>query len=152
MGMRGPQSRTWNEILEIIQDNSYDDNGCFVWDGHLVSGYGSICFEGKQDYIHRLVYKHMICEELPEVVRHTCDNKRCWNPEHLLGGTHADNVEDKVNRDRHHYGSRHYGASITEEVARKIRYDDISLDEALKLGASRSTYYGIKSYRIWRHV
>lgn len=152
MGKTGPKPRTWNEILEILQDNSYQDNDCFIWDGHTVSGYGTICFNGKQDYIHRLVYRYMICEELPEVVRHSCDTKRCWNPDHLLGGTHADNVNDKVSRDRHCYGKTHYNSSITEEIAHNIKHNKITKEEAIKLGASKSTYYGIKSGRIWKQA
>jgi hypothetical protein len=35
------------------------------------------------------------------VVRHTCDNPPCINPEHLLIGTKADNAADMVERRRH---------------------------------------------------
>lgn len=34
------------------------------------------------------------------VVRHTCDNPRCINPEHLIIGTKADNNKDRATRDR----------------------------------------------------
>lgn len=33
-------------------------------------------------------------------VRHTCDNPHCVNPAHLLVGTAADNVADRMNRGR----------------------------------------------------
>lgn len=48
---------------------------------------------------HRKVY-YMHTGEWPEVVRHKCDNPRCINPEHLEGGTHLDNNNDKVSRGR----------------------------------------------------
>lgn len=32
--------------------------------------------------------------------RHTCDNIRCINPDHLIHGSAADNVRDRVERDR----------------------------------------------------
>jgi hypothetical protein len=30
-----------------------------------------------------------------EVVRHRCNNRLCINPEHLIAGTHADNLQDE---------------------------------------------------------
>ena len=36
----------------------------------------------------------------PEVVRHTCDNRKCINPDHLIGGNQLDNVLDRVSRGR----------------------------------------------------
>lgn len=52
---------------------------------------------------HRRVH-YEATGELPEVVRHTCDNPRCINPEHLIGGTQVDNMQDCVKRGRHSYG------------------------------------------------
>lgn len=51
--------------------------------------------------VHRLVYRETV-GELPDhlLVRHSCDNPPCCNPEHLLIGTQADNVNDMVERHR----------------------------------------------------
>jgi hypothetical protein len=35
-----------------------------------------------------------------DVARHTCDRRRCCNPEHLVPGTHGDNLEDAYARGR----------------------------------------------------
>ena len=48
---------------------------------------------------HRAVF-YKIAGYLPEVVMHTCDNARCINPEHLVGGTHLDNMQDMRNKGR----------------------------------------------------
>lgn len=56
-----------------------------------------------------------------KVVRHTCDNGRCINPEHLLLGTHQDNVQDRVDRDRTPKGEGHCRAKLTAEQVVEIR-------------------------------
>jgi hypothetical protein len=35
------------------------------------------------------------------IIRHTCDNPGCDNPEHQAAGTHADNMRDQLERGRH---------------------------------------------------
>ena len=49
--------------------------------------------------LHRKVY-YEATGEWPEVVRHTCDNPRCINPAHLIGGTQCDNMRDMRERGR----------------------------------------------------
>ena len=53
---------------------------------------------------HRRVYAAkmgLTMEQIKDVVvRHTCDNTRCINPEHLIGGTQADNMQDASQRNR----------------------------------------------------
>lgn len=54
--------------------------------------------------LHRLVYAKSLDVCLDEiagvVVRHSCDNPRCINPLHLIGGTTADNNKDRADRGR----------------------------------------------------
>lgn len=54
--------------------------------------------------LHRLVYASKQGVTLSDlkgtVVRHTCDNPRCINPKHLIGGSIADNNKDRVERGR----------------------------------------------------
>lgn len=66
-------------------------------------GYGKKGYNvnGKQKFmaLHRWVFfQHN--GYYPPIVRHTCDNPRCINPEHLVGGTHQDNMDDRRIRGR----------------------------------------------------
>lgn len=54
--------------------------------------------------LHRLVFAQKCGTTLAGlgdmVVRHTCDNTRCINPDHLVGGTRGDNNRDRAERGR----------------------------------------------------
>lgn len=67
--------------------------------------------DGKKKFTtkHRVVYckvNGIHPEDLPKdlVIRHTCDNARCINPDHLEVGTHADNMRDMAERGRAYKG------------------------------------------------
>lgn len=121
----GPKPQTFEKVLIKLEERSYiDENGCLIWQGCTSGlGYGCIRCDNEGWYIHRLIFREFICEEVPEVVMHTCDTPRCWNYEHLVGGTHADNVQDKINKDRHLYGEKSPNAVVNEKMVRIIRED-----------------------------
>jgi hypothetical protein len=80
-----------------------DSKGCWVCTSHAPNSYGysKKNIAGKMYSISRLMYiKHK--EEIPYgmEVRHTCDNTKCINPEHLVIGTHKDNMRDMAERRR----------------------------------------------------
>jgi hypothetical protein len=59
--------------------------------------------------------------ETPEVVRHTCDNPACVNPNHLLGGTQQQNIDDRQRRDRQAKGSRNGRSKLDADLVRDLR-------------------------------
>ncbi len=73
-------------------------------------GYGEIQYrkDGRKKHIsaHRLVYQIVNNCTLTkdDVIMHTCDNRSCCNYKHLKKGTHKDNVQDKVNKQRQAVG------------------------------------------------
>jgi len=80
------------------------NNGCMEWVGALYkSGYAQFWFDGKKQRGHRVIYRLKngpFAEGL--VIRHSCDNKKCINPKHLLIGTQKDNMLDARKRNRFH--------------------------------------------------
>ena len=71
-----------------------NENGCHICTNHSkIKGYCQTKRDGFR-LLHRWIYWKATGER-PEVVRHICNNKACINPEHLKGGTQADNINDK---------------------------------------------------------
>lgn len=72
--------------------------------------------------LHREVYAqtHGLTAESMRglVVRHSCDNSRCINPEHLSIGTQADNIRDMLERNR---GAHHMRRKLSDSDADYIR-------------------------------
>jgi hypothetical protein len=75
---------------------------CIEWQGSRnQQGYGRRFVEGRNQRVHRLVWieaNGLIPEGME--LRHTCDNPSCYNLEHLLLGTRADNMRDRTERGR----------------------------------------------------
>lgn len=90
------------------------------------SGYGRIMVEREygslRDYVHRVSYQHFK-GQIPRgfVIRHSCDNRRCCNPDHLTLGTQSDNMTDMVARGRSRTGERHHNAILTSGDVKTIR-------------------------------
>lgn len=76
--------------------------GCIEASGHLdKDGYVKVYDPQtkRQGAAHRIAYRQHY-GELPPLLRHTCDNRRCVNPLHLVPGTQAENMQDMVERGR----------------------------------------------------
>ncbi len=65
-------------------------------------------------------------------VRHLCNNKLCFEPEHLQLGTQYENEHDKIKNGTLQRGNKHYNSSITEELAQKIKLSKPKLNENYK--------------------
>jgi hypothetical protein len=135
------------------------DDGCWAWMGaRITSGYGQICFNGRQLLTHRVsyeVHKGPITNGM--VIRHSCDIPWCVNPDHLEMGTQQDNISDKVAKGRHAYGEMIGTAKLKEQDVLEIR-ELLSTGELLqykiaeRYGVDPKLITNIKHGRIWRHL
>ncbi len=140
--------------------------GCWEWTGAKTSwGYGSLGVKCERTIrtvgAHRLSYL-LHHGEIPAglFVRHTCDNPSCVNPGHLLLGTHAQNVEDKVRRGRlpDQRGEKNPYNKLNADAVRQI-LDLLSgpspprqKDIAAQFGVARTTIGSIKQRKNWAHI
>lgn len=73
---------------------------CWLWKaGTNSKGYGRFRHNGEARLAHRVAYE-LEYGDVPSLLRHTCDNPACVNPDHLEPGTQADNLQDMADRGR----------------------------------------------------
>lgn len=95
-----------------------------------------------------------------KVIRHSCDNRKCINPDHLLIGTIADNNKDKSIRGRSNRkpvtnGEINGMSKLTKSKVIKIlslKDKLTSYEIAKKFNMSQSHISGIHNRRFWKHI
>src|SRR5689334_20332193 len=144
--------RFWSKVDKRGPDE------CWLWKASCQpSGYGQINVAHNIQTAHRLSWE-IANGPIPNgmCVLHRCDVRSCVNPQHLFLGTHADNVVDKVSKDRHQYGERSPLAKLTEAdviaIRNAPRYPGFGIDLARRYGISPQNVCNIRHQRGWNHV
>jgi hypothetical protein len=108
--------------------NKTTENECWNWQHSMDGGgYGTfVTHKYGMEKSHRIAYLEKV-GKIPDgmFVLHHCDNPACCNPKHLFLGTHQDNMDDKVSKNRQHHplGIMNGRAQITEKIVKQIRKD-----------------------------
>jgi DNA-binding transcriptional regulator YiaG len=129
------------------------ENGCHAWNGCVMpNGYGQVRHNGKTAYAHRVAYE-LAYGVPPDFVLHTCDNRKCVNPEHLFSGSFDDNMADMVSKERQCHGERNARHKLTATQVKAIRSEvGLQREIAARYGVTSSLISMIRSGRIWRLV
>jgi hypothetical protein len=79
-------------IQWALDRSDISENGCWIWNGALMRGYGSTSLCSIRQGAHRTAWEIANDQRIPEgmEVHHTCYTIACVNPEHLeiVTGTH----------------------------------------------------------------
>jgi len=87
----------------VVAKVSPNDTDCIEWQFSLNSyGYGVTYLKGKQMMAHRLAYELSHSKMIGHSVEvcHTCDNRKCYNPNHLFLGSKSTNMQDMADKGR----------------------------------------------------
>lgn len=126
-------------------------------------GYGTTRINNKPIKLHRLAYLFAVglSEDhiLGLVVRHTCDNPRCINPQHLTVGTVQDNADDKTSKGRQAQGTDFKSSKLTDDDVRCIREEYIRGSHKFgggalgkRYGVHKTVIIDIIAGKSWKHV
>jgi hypothetical protein len=99
-----------------------DDSKCWEWQrGVAANGYGATRLNNKNVRSHRVAWYLTHGTWPSDLILHSCDNRRCCNPNHLRVGTPADNAADMVSRGRQLRGERNHQAKLKIESVQQIK-------------------------------
>lgn len=136
---------------------------CWPWQACIANGHGHSCVQVDGRVINQRAHRISFVLaggvlEGREVVRHSCDNRACCNPAHLLKGTQGDNIHDAIERNRlspppHPKGAAHPRARLTDDDVRAIRASPLSQSVlGRQYGISQPHIGKIKRGDSWGHI
>lgn len=145
---------------QLLAKGKLMPSGCIEWQfAKSKHGYGMISFYNRVVTANRLMLT--LTQGLPEtksVAMHLCDNPPCINPEHLRWGSHKENTQDMLVKNRHrtvlHYGEKHGNAKLTQEAVTFIRKaygpDRTQRYLAKLFGVGTTTIGNVLAHKIWK--
>ena len=148
MPLKLPDELTREEWLIERFEQGYERKSrteCWPWlKAKVTDGYGTIALQsGIPLATHRVAYE-LNFGPIPAnmVVRHTCNNASCVNPNHLTLGDHLDNVVDRIL-------TSNFGKLHLQDVLNIRKDTRVQRIIAKEYGISQSLVSRIKSGERW---
>src|SRR2546423_15384726 len=101
------------------------ESKCWVWFGARsgsIQPSPVIKIDEENWQVTRIIYYYYNKIDPKELeVCHKCDNTLCINPDHLWLGTHKQNIQDCINKERFCRGNNHKSSKIDYETSCEIK-------------------------------
>jgi hypothetical protein len=138
-------------ISKILVDKK---TNCWNWQGYVEpNGYGHASYKNKTIRAHRLSYFLFKDNTNPSlVICHSCDNRKCVNPDHLREDTKKSNSIDMV------YAGNQRQQILSVDQVIKIKKELLNYyrgqcnDLAKEYGVNHRTISMIKTGKSWCHI
>jgi len=119
---KSEENRFWEKV------NIKSESECWLWNSSKdKDGYGWFSFTSTNEtQKYKTIQAHRYSALLKyknlgnNLVRHTCDNRSCVNPNHLILGSAADNSKDMTERKRQAVGEKNGNSKLTNIQALEI--------------------------------
>lgn len=137
----------------VIQDGCWDWKGIVEWTGYAKL---SIRPPIKAHRASWIIHKGPIPKGL--IVCHTCDNRKCTNPDHLWLGTHKENIQDRMKKGRCNTpkGIQLKVSKVNEQQVKEIKCQLKNGLTCSEIGRqykiSRKIISRIKNGDTWKHI
>jgi hypothetical protein len=140
-------------LIDRFEKRFVKTDGCWEWIGYInKKGYGSFSFWGNRTtyFAHRLSYVFYRGEiPIGMMICHSCNNRRCVNPEHLYAGTALQNSRDAVLLGNQ---AKKLNPEKVLEI-RKMRSDGVKLKDIMKkFLIGETSLLKILNGKSWKYV
>ena len=153
---------------QLLSRREIDKNDCWNWTGTFRGKkpfhYGVMGYGGKHYSVPRIALFIFSGFDLksPLCVLHSCDNPKCFNPNHLFLGDAAINNNDAAKKQRTAWGAKNAAALLKESgvlfirqkarIGKRHNTDNSIAGMAIRFGVSYHTIYAIVRGALWRHL
>ena len=117
-------SRPRVDLFTRLLENYIVDPVTDCWEWQLSKnnlGYGFIRDDKRMRTVHRVSYEYHYNRKIPDdlIVCHSCDNRKCLNPNHLWLGTRQDKTKDMISKGRSRFYNTNTGKFISPMKGKK---------------------------------